>query len=122
MISTSVDDTKCLMKSTGVKFLEACLTGCLRSWTEFAARHELRAGVKPGSLLGLHQQSKNRGKITMEAASKCCAEQSARPGKEKSIQVPARLSHARPGSVNWWQQRNRNEGQQDREAGTRRVI
>src|SRR5215469_12269702 len=60
MISTSAGDTKCLMKSTGVKFLKVCLTGCLRSWTEFAARHELRAG---GSLLGQYEQGKNRRKI-----------------------------------------------------------
>jgi len=49
-----------LNEINGVKFLKACLTGCLRSWTEFAARHELRAG---GSLLGQYEQGKNRRKI-----------------------------------------------------------
>jgi len=38
--------------------LEACLNGWLRSGPRFRPQHELRAGVKSGSLLGHHEQSK----------------------------------------------------------------
>ena len=48
-IFASVDDTKCLVKSTGVKSLKACLNGCLRSGPRFRLQHEQRAGVTSGS-------------------------------------------------------------------------